>query len=99
MKKIIALNAVIACILMCFFVSIVSRGGGDDYNFVVQASQCSIDKWIYTRFMTHSGRVVAEAFFVIFFVCLLFIFINMRSCLAMKKITFYYLLVRLVPFG
>lgn len=66
MKKIIALNAVIACILMCFFVSIVSRGGGDDYNFVVQASQCSIDKWIYTRFMTHSGRVVAEAFIWIF---------------------------------
>lgn len=71
MKKIYAkdycLNAVIACILMCFFVSIVSRGaGGDDYNFVIQASQCSLGKWIYTRFMTHSGRVVAEAFIWIF---------------------------------
>ena len=39
---------------------------GDDYNFVLQANEYSLLEWVYTRFMTRSGRIAAEVFIWIF---------------------------------
>lgn len=39
---------------------------GDDLNFVTQSGEYSLLEWVYTRFMTHSGRLAAEVFIWIF---------------------------------
>ena len=54
-------------IFFWYFVGMAFRGTkGDDYNFVLQSSEYSLLEWIYTRFMTRSGRIAAEAFIWIF---------------------------------